>query len=93
VSPLSAVWALLCRPAYYWRKRAPIEALLIASALGALLFLDGGGDIAGFSDGLDIGTMLWPGLALAASGIAARVLPPKRLGRGREETLLSRRQL
>jgi hypothetical protein len=66
VSPLSAVWALLCGPAYYWRKRAPIEALLFASALGTLLFLDGGGDIAVFSDRLDIGTMLWLVFALAA---------------------------
>jgi hypothetical protein len=66
VSPLSALWALLCGPAYYWRKQAPIEALLFASALAALLFLDQDGDIAGFSDGLDIGTMLWLGFALAA---------------------------
>lgn len=63
VSPLSALWALLCGPAYYWRKRAPIEALLFALALGALFFLDGDG--AGFSDGLDIGTILWLGFALA----------------------------
>jgi len=66
VSPFSALWALLCGPAYYWRKRAPIEALLFAVALGALFFLDGDGDIAGLSDGLDIGTTLWLGFALAA---------------------------
>ena len=66
VSPLSALWALLCGPAYYWRKRAPIEALLFASALAALLLLDADGDIPGFSDGFDIGAMLWLGFALAA---------------------------
>jgi len=66
VSPLSAFWALLCGPAYYWRKRAPIEALLFALALGALLFLDEDRDIAGASGGIDIGTMLWLGFALAA---------------------------
>lgn len=66
VSPLSALWALLCGPAYYWRKRAPIEALLFAVALGALLFLDDDWDLSNVSDGIDIGTMLWLGFALAA---------------------------
>ena len=68
VGPLSALWALLFGPAYYWRKRAPIEALLFACALGALLFLDPGWNIAGISDDIDIeiGTLLWLSVALAA---------------------------
>ena len=66
VSPLSALWALLCGPAYFWRKRAPIEALLFAVALGALLFLDDDWDLSNVSDGIDMGTMLWLGFALAA---------------------------
>lgn len=66
VSPLSAVWASLCGPVYYWRKRAPIEALLFAAALGSLLLLDEDSDLAGRSDGIDLATMIWLGLALAA---------------------------
>jgi len=66
VSPLSAFWALLCGPAYYWRKRAPVEAMLFALALGALLFLDEDWDPAGVSDVMDMGTMLWLSFALAA---------------------------
>jgi len=66
VTPLSAFWAFLCGPVYYWRKRAPIEALVFGLALGALLLLDPGWDIMGISDDIDLGTMLWAGFALAA---------------------------
>jgi hypothetical protein len=66
VSPLSALWASLCGPVYYWRKRALIEALLFASALGLLLLFDEDSDIVGLSDGIDVATMIWLGLALAA---------------------------
>ena len=68
VSPVSALWALLCGPIYYWRKRAPLEALLFGVALGALLFLDEDWDIPGLSDviDIDIGTMLWLAFALGA---------------------------
>jgi hypothetical protein len=66
VTPLSAVWAFLCGPVYYWRKRAPIEALVFAVALGALLLLDPGSAFTGVSDDTDIGAMLWTAFALAA---------------------------
>jgi hypothetical protein len=66
VSPLSALWALVFGPAYYWRKHAPIEALLYVVALGALLFLDQDWDLLGVPDGIDIGTLLWLGFGLAA---------------------------
>jgi hypothetical protein len=66
VTPLSAFWAFLCGPAYYWRKRAPIEALVFVLVLLALLLLDPDWDIVGVSDEIDIGTMVWLGFALAA---------------------------
>jgi hypothetical protein len=66
VSPLSALWAFLLGPAYYWRKRAPIEALLFAVALGALLFIDDDWDILGAASDLDLGSVIWLVFALAA---------------------------
>jgi hypothetical protein len=66
VSAFSALWAFLSGPVYYWRKRAPIEALLFGLALVALLFVDEDSDFLGFSDSLDVGTLIWLGFALAA---------------------------
>ena len=66
VTPLSALWAFLCGPVYYWRKHAPIEALVFVIALGAPILLDPASDLMDVSDGIDIGTMLWAGFAIAA---------------------------
>jgi hypothetical protein len=83
VSPLSALWAFLLGPVYYWRKRAPIEALLFAVAMGALLFIDDDWNILGGASDFDLGSVIWLVFALAAPILAARVLPQERLGRGR----------
>lgn len=66
VSPLSALWACLLGPIYYWRKRAPIEAALFGVTMAALLFVDDDGDILGMSTGLDLGSVIWLVFALAA---------------------------
>lgn len=66
VSPLSALWAFLLGPIYYWRKRAPIEATLFGLAMTALLFVDSDADILGISGGIDLGSAIWLGFALAA---------------------------
>ncbi|HUN49147.1 MAG TPA: hypothetical protein VMU85_21615 [Stellaceae bacterium] len=39
VSGASALWALLLGPAYYWRKQAPVEALLLVVLDGVLLLM------------------------------------------------------
>lgn len=66
VGPASALWAFLLGPVYYWRKRAPIEALLFAVAMGALLFADDDWDILGGASDLDLGSVIWLVVALAA---------------------------
>ena len=66
VSPLSALWAFLLGPIYYWRKRAPIEAVLFGLAMGALLFIDTDGDILGVSADVDLGSAIWLAFAIAA---------------------------
>jgi len=66
VSPLSALWAFLLGPVYYWRKRAPIEALLFAVAMGALLFIDDDWNILGGASDFDLGSVIWLVFALAA---------------------------
>jgi hypothetical protein len=66
VSALSALWAFLSGPVYYWRKKAPIEALLFGLTLVALLFVDEDSDFLELSDSLDLGTLIWLGFALAA---------------------------
>ena len=65
VSPLSALWACLLGPIYYWRKRAPIEAALFGVTMAALLFVDDDGDILGMSTGLDLRSVTWLVFALA----------------------------
>ncbi|HXP72737.1 MAG TPA: hypothetical protein VN823_01195 [Stellaceae bacterium] len=69
VSPLSALWAFLFGPVYYWRKRAPIEALVFALALGSLFLLDEDWDISALSSGMDMDTAIWLGFALAAPAL------------------------
>ena len=66
VSPLSALWAFLLGPVYYWRKRAPIEAILFGIAAMALLFVDDDGDFLGMSANVDLGSAIWLAFALAA---------------------------
>ena len=66
VSPLSALWAFLLGPVYYWRKRAPIEAILFGIAMMSLLFVDDDGDILGMSGSVDFGSAIWLAFALAA---------------------------
>jgi hypothetical protein len=66
VGPVSALWAFLLGPIYYWRKRAPIEALVFAVAMGALLFVDDDWDILGGASDLDLGSVIWLVFALAA---------------------------
>lgn len=66
VSAFCALWAFLSGPVYYWRKKAPIEALLFGLALVALLFVDEDSDFLELSDSLDLGTLIWLGFALAA---------------------------
>jgi hypothetical protein len=64
VSGASIVWALLSGPIYFWRKRAPVEALLLFVAQLILYFVPDetlDGDIADL-----LGTLLWLGSALAA---------------------------
>ena len=65
VSPLSALWPFLLGPVYYWRKRAPIEAILFGIAMMALLFVDDG-DFLGMSASVDLGSAIWLAFALAA---------------------------
>lgn len=69
VSPLSGLWAFCFGPVYYWRKRAPVEALLFALALGSLLLLDEDWDISALSGGLDLDASIWLGFALAAPAL------------------------
>ncbi len=66
VSPLSALWAFLLGPAYYWRKRAPIEAILFGLAMLALLFVDDDGSVLGTAGDVDLGSTIWLVFALAA---------------------------
>jgi len=66
VSPLSVLWAFLLGPVYYWRKRAPLEAVLFGLAMGALLFVDTDDDILVVSANFDLGSAIWVAFALAA---------------------------
>jgi len=66
VGPASALWAFLLGPVYYWRKRAPIEALLFAVAMGALLLIDEDWDFLGGASDVDLGSVIWLVFALAA---------------------------
>jgi hypothetical protein len=66
VSPLSALWAFLLGPIYYWRKRAPIEALLFVIAMGVPLLIDDDAGMLGSADALDLGSAIWLAFAVAA---------------------------
>jgi len=65
VSGASALWALLLGPAYYWRKQAPVEALVLSVADLMLMFLPG--SLLGIEDANDaLGALVWLGFAFGA---------------------------
>jgi hypothetical protein len=66
VSGWSALWAFLFGPVYYWRKRAPIEALLSLVATVPLIGFSDQSDILGFLDAVDLSSIIWMAFALAA---------------------------
>jgi len=66
----AALWALLLGPAYYWRKQAPLEALIL-TVLDAMLMLMPS-SIVGIAAGNDLlGMLIWLGF-----GVGAPVLLP-----------------
>lgn len=70
VSGASALWALLLGPAYYWRKQAPVEALLLVLLNGLLLLMPD--SILGIgSAGDTLSLLVWLGF-----GVGAPVLLP-----------------
>lgn len=66
VSGWSAFWAFLFGPLYYWRKRAPIEALLFLIATAPLVGFADEMELLGISDAFDLGSVIWMVFALAA---------------------------
>lgn len=82
VSARSALWAFLLGPVYYWRKRAPIEALLFFIATVPLMGFADVAELLGFPDALDIGTVIWLAFALGAPVL----LPACYRRKGWEET-------
>ena len=65
VSGAAVLWALLGGPLYFWRKQAPIEALLLFMAELILYFLPDEA-LGGFFDTDTLGALLWLGSGLAA---------------------------
>jgi hypothetical protein len=72
VGPASILWALLFGPAYYWRKRAPVEGLIYFLLTVPMVGLADIAEAAGLPDGIDIGLALWVFFALAAPPLLAR---------------------
>lgn len=72
VGPASILWALLFGPAYYWRKRAPVEALIYFLLTVPMVGLADIAEAAGLPDSVDIGLVLWVFFALAAPALLAR---------------------
>lgn len=69
VSAGSILWALLLGPIYFWRKRAPVEALVLAIVDGLLWFAPDDILGLGFSD-LDLASpLVWIGCACAAPAL------------------------
>jgi hypothetical protein len=66
VSGWSACWAFLFGPLFYWRKRAPIEALLFLIATAPLLGFADEVELLGISDAFDLGSVIWTAFALSA---------------------------
>jgi len=71
VGPSSALWALLLGPAYYWRKRAPVEALIYFLLTAPMIGLADIAEDAGLPDSIDLGIVLWIGFAVAAPALLA----------------------
>ena len=69
VGGVSVLWALLLGPAFFWRKRAPIEGLLLLAAELMLYFIPD--DVFGALDADAIGALLWLGSSLAAPMLLA----------------------
>lgn len=66
VGPGCVLWALLLGPIYYWRKQAPVEALLLFVTTVPLLGLADLVDLPGLPDVFDFGSIIWVGFAVAA---------------------------
>jgi hypothetical protein len=66
VSGWSAFGAFLFGPVFYWRKRAPIEALLSLVATVPLIGFSDQAELLGFLDAVDLSSMIWTAFALAA---------------------------
>ncbi len=65
VSGASALWALLFGPAFFWRKQAPVEALVLS--VTDLLLMVMPDSLLGIEDANDIlGVLVWLGFAFGA---------------------------
>lgn len=65
VSGASALWALLLGPAFYWRKQAPVEALVLSVTDLMLMVMPD--SFLGLGDANDIlGVLIWLGFAFGA---------------------------
>ena len=65
VSGASALWALLFGPAFYWRKQAPVEALVLSVTDLVLMVMPD--SLLGIEDANDIlGVLVWLGFAVGA---------------------------
>jgi len=71
VGPISVLWALLFGPAYYWRKRAPVEALIYFLLTVPMVGLAEIAEAAGFPDSIDLGVVIWIAFAVAAPALLA----------------------
>jgi len=65
VSGSAVLWAFLGGPIYFWRKQAPIEALLLFVAQLTLYFIPDEA-LGGAVDTDTVGVLLWLGAGLAA---------------------------
>jgi hypothetical protein len=86
VSGSAVLWALLLGPAYYWRKQAPVEALVLFLLDAAIILMPG--RIFGI-DGVDdaVGLLVWLGFALGAPALLSICYRRKgwvEVGRGAE---------
>ncbi|HVM77867.1 MAG TPA: hypothetical protein VMU06_02530 [Stellaceae bacterium] len=71
VGPSSVLWALIFGPVYYWRKRAPVEALVYFVLTVPMVGLADIAEAAGLPDSIDLGIVLWIGFAAAAPALLA----------------------
>lgn len=65
VSGTAVLWAFLLGPAYYWRKQAPVEALVLSLIDTVLMLMPGSLLGTEAADGL-LGSAVWLGFALGA---------------------------